>query len=175
TLTAVKDSLPVGGVLDVSKGEHAVAGEAFRCFKGDVENLLAMFGCEQVEFDWQAADYFHSGRSARALATGLPVAQFGQIHPEVAAARKLRQDVFLAELDLEGLYKLGLRQPRFTPLAKYPAVERDFSFIFDDSVSCEQMRKAVAVVGLPELRDFRPVEIFRGGTIQVGKFSILLR
>jgi phenylalanyl-tRNA synthetase beta chain len=175
TLTAVKDSLPVGGVLDVSKGEHALAGEAFRCFKGDVENLLAVFGCEPVEFDRQVADYFHSGRSARALADGVPVAQFGQIHPEVAAARKLRQDVFLAELDLEQLYKLGLRRPKFSPLAKYPAVERDFSFIFDDSVSFEQMWRAVAAARLPELRDFRPVEIFRGGAIQVGKFSILLR
>ena len=43
TLAAVKSSLPAGGVLDVSKGEQAAAAEAFRGFKGDVENLLAAF------------------------------------------------------------------------------------------------------------------------------------
>ena len=175
TLTAVRESLPAGGVLDVSKGEDAVAGEAFRGFKGDVESLLSVFAGEPLSFDRQTAEYFHSGRSARALVDGLPVAQFGQVHPEVAAARKLRQDVFLAELDLETLYKLGLRRIKFTPRAKYPEVERDFSFIFADSVSFEQIHRAVTEVGVGELRDFRPVEIFRGGAIEPGKYSILLR
>ena len=44
-----------------------------------------------------------------ALSSTAVVAQFGQVHPEVAYVRKLRQDVFLAEIDLEQLYKAGLR------------------------------------------------------------------
>ena len=175
TLAAVKASLPASAVLDVSKGEQAGAAETLRCFKGDIENLLAVFACEQLSFDRQTADYYHPGRSARALVDGAVVAQFGQIHPGVAGERKLRQDVFLAELDLEQLYRYGLRQARFSALPRYPAVDRDFSFIFADSVSFEEMQKAVGEVGLPELRDFRPVEIFRGGSIEAGKYSILLR
>ncbi len=175
TLAAVKAALPASAVLDVSKGESAAAVEVFRCFKGDIENLLTAFACERLTFDRQTADYYHPGRSARALVDGVLVAQFGQIHPGVAAERKLRQDVFLAELDLEQLYLRGLRQVRFSPLPRYPAVQRDFSFIFADSVSFEEMEKAVASVRVPELRDFRPVEIFRGGSIEAGKYSILLR
>jgi phenylalanyl-tRNA synthetase beta chain len=175
TLAAVKAVLPASAVLDVSKGESAAAVEVFRCFKGDIENLLTAFACERLTFDRQTADYYHPGRSARALVDGVLVAQFGQIHPGVAAERKLRQDVFLAELDLEQLYPRGLRQVRFSPLPRYPAVQRDFSFIFADSVSFEEMEKAVAAVRVPELRDFRPVEIFRGGSIEAGKYSILLR
>jgi phenylalanyl-tRNA synthetase beta chain len=166
--------LPAGGALDVSKGEQAVAAEAFRGFKGDVENLLAAFAGE-LTYDRETAEYFHPGRSARARVNGAVVAQFGQIHPEVAAARKLRQDVFLAEFDLDRLYKSGLRPVKFTPLGKYPAVERDFSFVFADDVSFEQMRSAVAAAGVAELREFRPVEIFRGGSIGTGKYSVLLR
>jgi phenylalanyl-tRNA synthetase beta chain len=106
---------------------------------------------------------------------GAVVAQFGQIHPEVAAARKLRQDVFLAEFDLEQLHKHGLRPVRFAPLGKYPAVERDFSFVFADDISFEEMRQAVADLDIAELREFYPVEIFRGGAIAAGKYSVLLR
>jgi phenylalanyl-tRNA synthetase beta chain len=175
TLAAVKAALPASAVLDVSKGEGAAAVERFRCFKGDIENLLAAFACEQLIFDRQTADYYHPGRSARALVDGVPVAQFGQIHPTVAGERKLRQDVFLAELDLEQLYRYGVHQVRFSALPRYPAVDRDFSFIFADSVSFEEMRKAVDAVRVAELRDFRPVEIFRGGSIEAGKYSILLR
>lgn len=174
TATAVRDALPASGGVDVSKGEQATAAELFRGFKGDVENLLGLFAGD-VRYERGAGEYFHPGRSARALVNGAVVSQFGQIHPAVAEARKLRQDVFLAELDLEQLYKIGLRTVKFTPLGKYPAVERDFSFVFSDEVTFAQMKEAVASADIPELRALRPVEIFRGGSIAAGKYSVLLR
>jgi len=73
------------------------------------------------------------------------------------------------------LHKVGLRRVKFTPLGRYPAVERDFSFVFADDVTFEQMRQAVNGTRILELRDLRPVEIFRGGSIAAGKYSILLR
>jgi len=175
TLGAVKGSLPVGGALDVSKDEHAAAAEAFRGFKGDVENLLAVFSYRELSFDRETAEYFHPGRSARALLDGAVVGQFGQIAESVKLEQKLRQDVFLAEIDLERLHAIGLRTVRFAPLGKYPAVERDFSFVFGDEVEFEAMRRVVMGLGLSALRSFAPVEIFRGGSIAAGKYSILLR
>ncbi len=175
TLAAVKGAVPVSGALDVSKGEQAAAAEAFRSFKGDVENLLAPFAYRDLSFDRETPEYFHPGRSARALMDGSPVAQFGQIAEGVKAERKLRQDVFLAEIDVERLNAIGLRTVKFAPLARYPSVERDFSFVFGDEVKFEAMRRAVMGPGIPELREFRPVEILRGGSIGVGKYSILLR
>jgi len=175
TLTAVKASLPAGGALDVSKSEQAAAAEAFRSFKGDVENLLAAFSCGELSFDRETADYFHRRRSARALTDGAVVAQLGQIAEDAKAERKLRQDVFLAEIDLERLHAIGLRTVRFAPLGKYPAVERDFSFVFGDDMEFESIRQAVRGLGLDALRSFIPVEIFRGGSIEAGKYSILLR
>src|SRR5215831_3207941 len=76
TLDAVRSSLPASGALDVSKGEHAAAAEAFRGFKGDVENLLALFGWGYASFDRKASAYFHPGRSARAVMDAVVVAQF---------------------------------------------------------------------------------------------------
>src|SRR5579864_6240272 len=174
TATAVRGSMPVGSKLDVSKGEHAAAAEAFRGFKGDVENLLAAFSGE-VRYEAGATGYYHPGRSARAVMDGVVVAEFGQVDPAVVETRKLRQDVFLAEIDLEQLYDFGLRTVKFAPLGKYPVVERDFSFVFADTVTFEQMQKAAVATGFTELRSFIPVEIFRGGSIPAGKYSVLLR
>ena len=195
TLAAVNSSIPVGAMLDVSKGSKSPpkpkdgldgapsvvshssvsAAEAFRAFKGDVENLLSIFTCDELSFDRQTAEYFHSGRSARVLMDGAVVAQFGQVAESVKAQRKLRQDVFLAEIDLKKLHAVGLREVRFAPLTKYPAVERDFSFVFGDEVEFETMRRTVVGLRLSALRAFAPVEIFRGGAIEKGKYSILLR
>jgi phenylalanyl-tRNA synthetase beta chain len=144
--------------------------------KGDVETLLAAFQHTSLEFKPNAADYYHPGRSAQAVMDGeVVVAQFGQIHPEIAAGRKLKQDVFVAELYLDRLYKRGLRAIRYEALPRYPAVERDFSFIVDDAIEFVQIEKAVAGLSLSELRSFVPVEIFRGGSIPAGKYSLLLR
>ena len=143
--------------------------------KGDVEILLAAFQHTSIEFKPDTGEYYHPGRSALAVMDGDIVAQFGQIHPEVAAARKLKQDVFLAELYLDNLYKRGLRVVRYEGLPRYPAVERDFSFIFDDAVEFAAIEKAVAGLSLTELRSFVPVEIFHGGSIPAGRYSLLLR
>jgi phenylalanyl-tRNA synthetase beta chain len=148
---------------------------SFFDLKGDMENLLRAFEHNTLKVDAQTADYYHPGRSARALMDGALVAEFGQIHPDVAAARKLRQEVFIAELYLDRLYEHSLRAVRYRALPRYPAVERDFSFIFADGVAFEQIQRAVEGLGLAELRSFVPAEIFRGGVISAGKYSLLLR
>ncbi len=148
---------------------------SFFDLKGDVEILLAAFQHNGIEYKADAADYYHPGRSASAWMDREVVAQFGQIHPEIAAGRKLKQDIFVAELYLDRLFKRGLRSVRYEALPRYPAVERDFSFIFDDAVEFAKIEKTVAGLGLSELRSFVPVEIFRGGVVPGGKYSLLLR
>jgi phenylalanyl-tRNA synthetase beta chain len=175
TAESLKNGIPQAKKLDVSKGEAASALEIFRSLKGDVETLLANFQHERVEYKAEAADYYHPGRSACAVMDGTVVAQFGQIDPDIASARKLKQDVYVAELYLDRLYKHGLREVRYEPLPRYPAVERDFSFIFDDSIVFQAVSNAVKALDLAELRSFVPVEIFRGGTIPAGKYSLLVR
>jgi len=64
---------------------------------------------------------------------------------------------------------------KYTPLGRYPAVERAFSFLFADEVTFAQMQSVVVSLALPTLRELRPVELFRGGSIPAGKYSILLR
>ncbi|MGH9602653.1 MAG: phenylalanine--tRNA ligase subunit beta [Terriglobales bacterium] len=156
----------------------AVGGDVlaqFRSFKGDMEALLGLFQHSALYFDAQAGSYYHPGRSARAVMDGTTIARFGQVHPEIAAARKLRSDVFLAELQLERLYRGPLHQARYQSLPRFPAVERDFSLVFGDDVTYDRIRSAVEALKLSELRSFAPAEVFRGGAVPAGKYSALLR
>jgi phenylalanyl-tRNA synthetase beta chain len=143
--------------------------------KGDVESLLHAFQHQSLKYDAQTAEYYCLGHSARVLMDGALVAQFGQVHPHIASARKLRQSVFIAELYLDRLYPQGLRVVRYQPLPRYPAVERDFSFVFADGVAFEKIQQTVIRLGLTELRSFVPVEIFRGGKVPGSRYSLLLR
>jgi phenylalanyl-tRNA synthetase beta chain len=165
---------------------HSVHGgtppATFFHLKGDVEQLLAAFQHSSLYFDDKTPAYFHPGRSARAVLDGDNVACFGQLHPDLAAARKLRQDVFLAEVMLDRLYKRSLREPKYQRFSKFPAVGRDFSFFFDDAVTFERIHSAVEALGIAELESFVPVEIYRaekthssktGSSGSPGKYSIL--
>ncbi|MGD0599998.1 MAG: phenylalanine--tRNA ligase subunit beta [Terriglobales bacterium] len=190
-------SIGATGSVDADVVRGLVSGAAARPFsffdlKGDIETLLAPFSDGVLHYDANAADYYHPGRSARAVLDGDVVAQLGQIHPDVAEARKLRQDVFIAEIYLGQLYQHDLRQVRKTkvreveqllgfdgtmcePLPRFPAVERDFSFVFNDGVEFEKIHQSVIGLGIVELRSFVPVEIFRGEKVGAGKYSILMR
>ena len=148
---------------------------SFFDLKGDVETLLHVFEGQTVSYDSRTADYFHSGRSARAIMDGALVAQFGQIHPELAAKRKLKPDVYVGEFYLDQLYRHDLRKVQYEPLPRHPAVERDYSFIFADPVIFERIRQAVAGLRLEALRSFVPAELFRGGSVPAGSYSLLLR
>ncbi len=151
--------------------------------KGDLEQLLRAFQHNALYFDDKAPEYFHPGRSARAVLDGETVASVGQLHPDVATARKLRQDVFLAEVWLDRLYRHPLREPKYRHISKFPTVERDFSFVFDDAVTFERIRAAVDGLGIAEVQSVVPVEIYRGEKTHPsktslggapGKYSILL-
>jgi phenylalanyl-tRNA synthetase beta chain len=155
---------------------------AFRACKGEIESLLENFQHESLSFDTQLPAYFHPGRAARAMMDGETVAQFGQVHPEVATARKIKQDVYVAELFLDKLYRHELHEARYQAASKFPAVERDFSFVFDDATSYQQVEQAVRKLKIAELQQLEPIELFRPdpksqkqSSIPAGKYSLLLR
>jgi phenylalanyl-tRNA synthetase beta chain len=173
TLSALQHDIPQGSLLDKSKDESRL--DVFRSFKGDVATLLGNFQRKALTFDSEAGEYYQPGTSARALLDGEPVAQFGQLASPVAAARKLRHDVFIAEIFADRLYARPWRELLYRPLPKFPAVERDFSFVFKDEITFNKIRAAIHEIHLKDLCSFTPIEIFRGGSVPGGSYSILLR
>jgi phenylalanyl-tRNA synthetase beta chain len=154
----------------------------FYDLKGAVEEILEKFALRSLYFDSFAADagitplWLHPGRSARAVADGLTVAWFGQLHPAQAQQRKLRQSVYVGEIYLDRLYSLPLRQPIAPELSRYQPVERDFSFVMPDAVRWRSIADALENLHIAELTRFRPQEIFRASqALPRGHYSILVR
>src|SRR5437764_4668600 len=158
TASDIASNLSQGTLLDKSKNSTL---DTFRSFKGDIENLLNAFEYKSLSFDDQASDYYQPGCSARALMDGEVIAKFGKVHVQSGTKRKLRQDVFIAEIFADRLLKRRLRELRYVPLPKFPAVERDFPFVFADEVTFDKIQAAVNAVSLAAVRSFLHLEIFR--------------
>ena len=176
--TEERKQIAIGATGQAIAADVHQPGRAYSFFdlKGDLQTLLEKFQHSSLYFDDNnRPDYYHPYRYARAVLDGGMVARLGRLHPEVAAARKLRQDVYLAEIYLDRLYRQGLRPIRYQPISRYPAVDRDFSFLFANETIFERIRAAVDALRIAELQSFLPVEIFRGGAVPAGQYSVLLR
>jgi phenylalanyl-tRNA synthetase beta chain len=111
---------------------------------------------------------------------------------------KLRQDVFVAELELIPLLEACERAAaalRFRPIPRFPAVERDFSLLLAEEVTFAEVRQAIEALAIRELVRVEAVDLFRGlpapasskaglpavasakasGQVPQGKYSLLVR
>jgi phenylalanyl-tRNA synthetase beta chain len=180
-------SLGLTGDLPPTRLQRAKDAAVFE-LKGVIESLLSLFAAsldelstsatERLTFSAGAPAWLEPGHSAMALLNGAPIACFGELAASQREARKLRQAVFLAELDLEALYRLPLRRATAREISRFQAVERDFSFTFADAVQWQTIADAIHALTIPELTRLTPVEIFRdakAGSASAGQYSILLR
>ena len=146
--------------------------------KGAIESVISLFtppgGSSALTFTAEAPAWLQPGRSATALLNNQPIALFGELASTEAAQRKLRQPVFLAQLDLAKVYDLPLKKITAHDLSRFQAVERDFSFVFPDTIQWHTIASAIHALAIPELQSFKPVEVWRNVKYP-GVYSLLLR
>jgi phenylalanyl-tRNA synthetase beta chain len=53
-------------------------------------------------------------------------------------------------------------------------VERDFSLIVADGVTFAQVEETIRALAIPELEEVDAADLFRGGQIPPGKFSLMI-
>ncbi|MBI3406355.1 MAG: phenylalanine--tRNA ligase subunit beta [Acidobacteria bacterium] len=149
----------------------------FAELKGDLDSLSAIVG----GFSWSTGgpSWLHPVRSANVvLPSGSSIGYAGQLHRRAAEHFKLRQDAFVAEFALDPLYAASdaaYKSRKYSRIPKFPAVERDFSLILADSVAFESVAATIRALGIAELSSVEAVDLFRGGQIPKGKYSLLVR
>ena len=123
----------------------------------------ALCRAERTAFSFtpEAPQWLQPGRSATALLHGTAIAHFGELVQTQKDQRKLRQPIYLAQLDLAKLYELPLKKVTARDLSRFQAVERDFSFVFPDAVQWHTIAAALNALAIPELQSVNPVEVWR--------------
>jgi phenylalanyl-tRNA synthetase beta chain len=147
--------------------------------KGDIEALFAAFDVPDLGFEPLGPPcvekYLEPKRAGQMVSRGVDLAVLGLLQQDLAREFKLRQEVWVANIDLERLLAFPLRSRKFEPISKFPAVERDFSLVLPDDVPYERLSAAISGLALEEIQGFRPVDRFRGGSVPPQHYSLLLR
>jgi phenylalanyl-tRNA synthetase beta chain len=156
----------------------ATRAYSFSDLKGDIDALGELAG----RFTWNTGsaghDWRHAARHGDVALAGASIGTAAQLARRVADQLKLRQDVFLAELQLEPIYKAIAEfkdSRRYEPLPRFPAVERDFSLLLADGTHFGDVADAIRSLSIPELASVEATDLFRGKNVPAGKYSLLVR
>ncbi|MHB8753960.1 MAG: phenylalanine--tRNA ligase subunit beta [Candidatus Acidiferrales bacterium] len=159
---------------------HEAAREfSFDDLKGDLDQILALAGGAHWTLGgpaWLATD--RATQIAVSTKGAKPMGIAGQLTRNLAQQFKFRQDVYLAELRLDSLTQAVAQTHnslRYEPIPRFPAVERDFSLVLSDATTFAQIEEVIRAVDIPELRRIEAIDLFRGGQIPAGKYSLLVR
>jgi phenylalanyl-tRNA synthetase beta chain len=148
----------------------------FADLKGDVDSLGQLAG----GFTWQegSAPWLNAAQSGRVWLREADLGVAGQLAKRTADRLKIRQDVFLAELNLGPLYcsYYGVKNARrYQPLPRFPSVERDFSLLLADGIQFSQVADVIRSLQIGEIVSIEAADLFRGKSVPAGKYSLLVR
>ena len=152
-----------------------VGDEDLRAMRGCVEALLerldatkpvaivpdrragfADHACGRIEWNSQAIGYI------------------GRIDRNAAEKLSLREIPAAAELELQPLIDATQHVPQLRPLPRFPAVERDVTLDFAESVRYDALESLVRSLKLADLEDVRYVTTYRGKPLEKGHKSITI-
>jgi phenylalanyl-tRNA synthetase beta chain len=178
---ATSDLLPsepqrIGGVLmkNAAPELYPEKTEGFYLMRGALEALMDSLRITDYSFSPSREPFLHPGKAADVSAGGNRLGFMGVLSPRIVERFDIKttQELLLFELDIEMLLFCVPEAIVFSPIPKFPSVERDMAIIVDEE------RPSSAVVGA--VRDYpsdfiEEVSLFdsyRGKGVPEGKKSL---
>lgn len=137
--------------------------------KADIFAILESLGFdpEKMTLDPANIPYYHPGKSAILRMGSNIIAQFGEIHPKI----KNKINLVAFEIFLENIPNSKSKKGKFD-ISDLQKITRDFAFIVDENITCQEIIKAVKSAEKNLLKKAEIFDIYVGKNIDPGKKSI---
>ncbi len=148
-------------------------GVDFFNLKGVVENLMECLGITRYEFRRESANpSFHPGKTAALYVKGEYAGVLGEIHPDVNDNYDIDEKCYVAELNLDVLYKHADLARQYKAIPKFPAVLRDMAMLVDDKVMVKEIEDVMIANGGGLVESVKLFDVYKGKQIPEGKKSV---
>jgi len=134
-----------------------------------VTNAKELLRFKPVKLPW-----YLSGSSAEVFLDDKVIGQAGVITAQIQDMFELRAPVALAQISFDALLALPVEPPKYQPLPRFPAIDRDLSLVFDEQVRWQDVQDLIISTAGNELEQVQFIDLFRGRQIPRGKKSITL-
>lgn len=144
--------------------------------KGDLENILNALGKTGYTLQPGGPDFLHPGQRALILSqSGNCVGWIGQIHPTLQEQLDPPQPIQLFEMDIDFLIQREPNQVVVQTLSRFPAVERDFAFVVDESVAAQPFLDTVKQTDPDLIHTTTLFDVYTGKHVPSKQKSLALR
>jgi phenylalanyl-tRNA synthetase beta chain len=124
-----------------------------------------------------APAWYHPGRSGALGLGSKPLAYFGELHPRVLAGFDIKGPAAAFEIFLDALPEPKARAGKTRgalEASDFPAVERDFAFVIDSSVTAEAVIRAAKSVDRQLIENVGVFDLYEGKGIKAGQKSLAI-
>jgi phenylalanyl-tRNA synthetase beta chain len=152
------------------------AGYDFFHMKGVVGNLLQ--GMRIPSFEVEPAEnipWLNPAETAVLKIGEKTAGVLGALSASLEEKYKLRQPVYIAEIDFACIEEFAFEPPYYDPLPKYPSAERDISIVVSRDLAFQTIRRGILQLGISELIQLQLIDVYEGEKIPEGKVSLTLR
>jgi len=160
-----KQEIPMVAVLCTGNKEPAHWGAKsvptdFFELKGFIESLFQTLRVSNVGFIPSSSLLLHPSRQAEVCAGKTVVGTVGQVHPNCLQQFGIDQPVYYAELNAQLLRNLVGPPAKMSPLAQFPASERDWTVSLPPRMHIEALLQAIRAVECPLLEQCALIDLY---------------
>ena len=143
--------------------------------KGALEAGVASMNLPPLDFAAAEAAHLQPGQAAGISLNGVPVGSIGRLAEIITGQYKFRQPIFIAEVDLTALLEVEERPVLYSPLPRFPSIQRDVSLLLDRKITVAELLRAVHDRKVELFVNVGFVGTYEGEGISEGKRSVTLR
>lgn len=148
-------------------------GKDFFTLKGAVCDVLKVLGISDYEFvAHEETDTYHPGRCARLVVSGKDAGLMGELHPSVLKAYGIEDRACAGEIDMELLIEQADTMRYYSPLPKYPFINRDISILVKDEVTVKDIEDIAIKAAGSLLESITLFDKYKGKQIPDGMKSL---
>ena len=185
----VEDSLPLeelrlGGIFYKEKlpalWREDVQG--FFITKGALESMFEDLKIKEYSFVPSSEPFLTKSQSSDIYISDSYVGYIGVLAPDVVERLDLKKkkiEVVLFELNLDMLLAFIPDSFQYSPIPKYPFVERDIAIVVDEAIAAAEIKEMIRAFPSELIEEVSVFDFYKGGNISKGKkslaFSIIYR
>jgi phenylalanyl-tRNA synthetase beta chain len=152
---------------------HKAEPVDFYDIKGYAEALADYYGLP-VTFTETELGTFQNGQCATIDIGGVAAGRLGKVAAPVGKAFDIEHEVYLLELELDGLLRTAKPKPQFQAIPSFPASLRDMAVLVNADVPAGSLQEAARIAGGKLLQSIDIFDVYTGKQVPTGKKSVAL-
>ncbi|MBI3378206.1 MAG: phenylalanine--tRNA ligase subunit beta [Nitrospirae bacterium] len=149
--------------------------QGFYIVKGMIEDLFGDLHIKGYAFSPSSEPFLHPGQSCEIRISGSRIGFLGAVSPMVVEKLDLKvpkPEIVVFEIDLDRLVSLIPASMEYSPIPKFPCIERDIAIIVDDTLRAFDIENLIRAYPSELIEDVSIFDFYKGRNIPDEKKSL---